>query len=235
MYSCNLRSDNPTLVQDAKDVNITEYSENENLPNRKSRLALYLEQQGLVDVQSISSTIKVNLKYATTDNFTKTVLYDTLSTAFLHPLAAAKLVEAQSLLQQYDPDLSLLVYDAARPMSVQRKMYAVVQNTPYHAYVANPTRTGMHNYGMAVDLTICTKEDKPLDMGTDFDFFGRAAGINKEDELLREGLLTKQQVENRRLLRKVMKDAGFIPIRGEWWHFNASSLDYAKKNISVID
>lgn len=200
-----------------------------------SKQTQHLKSLGLINVKELESSIQIELKYATTDNFTKTILYDSISQAFLHPIAANKLQKAQTLLKEIQSNYSLLVYDAARPMSVQKKMYNVVKNTPYHAYVANPSRTGMHNYGMAVDLTICDENNIPLDMGTPFDFFGRAAGINKEKELIAQGVLTKEQVDNRLLLRKIMTEAGFIPIRGEWWHFNASSLNFAKENTSLIE
>lgn len=203
--------------------------------NGVSRLESYLQAQHLVNIKELDPTILSDLKYATTDNFTKTVLYDTLSNVYLHPVAAKKLVKAQQYLKEVNPDLSLLVYDAVRPLSVQKKMYKVVQNTPYALYVANPVRTGLHNYGMAVDLTICDKQGIPLDMGTAFDFFGKAAGINREPELIKEGILTKQQVKNRDLLRKVMIRAGFLTIRGEWWHFNAVSLNEARQSYKVIE
>jgi len=200
-----------------------------------SRLEAYLQTQNLTNVSVSDPTIQVDLKYASTDNFTKTVLYDTLSNIYLHPLAAEKLIKAQKILKEISPDMSLLVYDGVRPLSVQKKMYKVVQNTPYAAYVANPARTGLHNYGMAVDLTICDKYGKPLDMGTPFDFFGSAAGINQEEELIRQGKLTRQHVNNRKLLRKVMTQAGFLTIRGEWWHFNAVSLTEARNRYKVIE
>lgn len=203
--------------------------------DRLSRLESYLQTQHLVNVKDLDPTILSDLKYATTDNFTKTVLYDTLSNVYLHPVAAKKIVKAQQYLKEINPGFSLLVYDAVRPLSVQRRMYKVVQNTRYAAYVANPLRTGLHNYGMAVDLTICDKQGIPLDMGTAFDFFGKAAGINREQELVKEGLLTKQQVENRDLLRKVMIQAGFLTIRGEWWHFNAVSLNEARQSYKVVE
>lgn len=66
-------------------------------------------------------------------------------------------------------------------------------------------------------------------------FFGGAAGINKEAELVQRGVLTKQQVANRELLRKVMRHAGFLTIRGEWWHFNALHLIEARKLYKVIE
>lgn len=203
--------------------------------DRLSRLESYLQTQHLVNVKDLDPTILSDLKYATTDNFTKTVLYDTLSNVYLHPVAAKKIVKAQQYLKEINPGFSLLVYDAVRPLSVQRRMYKVVQNTPYAAYVANPVRTGLHNYGMAVDLTICNEQGIPLDMGTAFDFFGKAAGINREQELVKEGVLTRQQIKNRDLLRKVMIQAGFLTIRGEWWHFNAVSLNEARQSYKVIE
>ncbi|MDR1090483.1 MAG: M15 family metallopeptidase [Prevotella sp.] len=203
--------------------------------NGVSKFEAYLQAQELINIRELDATILSDLKYGTTGNFTKTVLYDTLLNIYLHPVAAGKLVKAQRYLKEINPGLSLLVYDAVRPLSVQKKMYKAVQNTPYALYVANPARTGLHNYGMAVDLTICDKSGIPLDMGTAFDFFGKAAGINKEQELINEGVLTRQQVKNRELLRKVMVQAGFLTIRGEWWHFNAVSLNEAGRSYKVIE
>lgn len=195
-----------------------------------------LIEAGMVNVQDSIPSIWVELKYATTDNFTKTVLYEGgINEAYLHPLATKKLREAQKILKRTNPNLSLLVYDAARPRSVQRKMYEVVKGTPQHDYVAEPNRTGLHNYGMAVDLTLCDNKGYPLDMGTPFDFFGRAAAIRDEDGLMEEGILSKKQVDNRRLLRKIMTEAGFFAIQGEWWHFNAVSLTNAKANYKIIE
>lgn len=207
----------------------------QNKPSKISKLEASLQKQGMVDIHSLDKTILVDLKYATTDNFTKVVLYDTLQNAYLHPLAAKKLAKAQKYLKELNPSLGLLVYDAARPLSVQKRMYKVVQGTPQASYVANPSRTGLHNYGMAVDLTICDAKGVALDMGTPFDFFGSAAAIRDEGGLVKRGILTNKQVENRKLLRKVMAYAGFAAIQGEWWHFNAVSLSEAKRSYKIID
>lgn len=202
---------------------------------RVSQLESRMQQAGLINIQSLDKSIRVELKYATTDNFTKTVLYDSLVAAYLQPVAARKLVKAQRLLKEINSDYSLLIYDAARPLSVQRKMYRVVQGTNKAAYVANPANTGMHNYGMAVDLTICDGDGRPLDMGTPFDFFGRAAAIRDEERLIRQGSLTRTQVDNRNLLRRVMTAAGFVTIQGEWWHFNAASKSETRRLYKVIE
>lgn len=200
----------------------------------KSALELTMEAKGMIDVSAMDTTFIIDLKYATKDNFTKNILYDSLTIPYLHPLAAEKLIKAHTILKKINPNYRLLIFDCARPLSVQKKMYDVVKHTPYSAYVANPSRTGLHNYGMAVDLSICDQNGKELDMGTPFDFFGSAAGINKEEELIQRGILSRKQVDNRKLLRKVMQEAGFQTIRGEWWHFNAVSLAVAKTKFEVL-
>ena len=193
-----------------------------------------LESLQLVDILDLDSTFLVDLKYATTDNFTGKILYDSINAAYLQPDAAQMLVEAHQLLKAQYPDKRLLVYDAVRPHSIQREMYESVKNTLYHLYVAHPDRTSLHNYGVAVDLTIVDAQGCPLDMGTPFDFFGKAAGIHNEQELMNQGLLSAKQVENRKLLRRIMVEAGFRTIRGEWWHFNACSLNEAKRKYPLI-
>ena len=189
----------------------------------------------LVNINDIDSTILVDLKYATTDNFTGIVLYEGLEDACLQPDVARMLAEAHQYLKKSHPGLRLLVYDAVRPLSVQRAMWEHVKDTRYHRYVAHPDRRSLHNYGAAVDLTLADSLGHPLDMGTSFDHFGRAAGIGNEQELVEQGLLNKQQVLNRQLLREVMRYAGFRSISGEWWHFNACSLQEAKQRYTIIE
>ena len=123
---------------------------------QKSVTAQSMERQGMVDVTTLDSTIHVSLMYARPDNFTGRILYADLREALLHPRAARALCEAQRLLKKRRPDLSLKIYDATRPMSVQAQMWQVVVGTPQQNYVSNPRNGGgLHNYGMAVDVTLC--------------------------------------------------------------------------------
>lgn len=200
-----------------------------------SETECYFESLELIDIQSVNENVLVELKYATTDNFTGKILYADFSRAYLQRDAAEKLSVAQQNLENLHPGFRLLAYDAARPFSVQEIMWKAVQGTPYSRYVAHPERKSLHNYGAAVDLTVVDSSKIPLDMGTPFDYFGGKASIHNEDSLIRIGQLTPQQVENRKLLRKVMQEAGFIPIRGEWWHFNACSLQEAQERYSLIE
>lgn len=194
-----------------------------------------IEAQGMVDVQSIDPTIKVSLMYGRADNFTGRVLYDDLHHAYLHPKAARALRLAQKYLKEERPELSLMVFDAGRPMSVQQKMWDVVAGTSKDIYVSNPAHGGgLHNYGMAVDISICDAKGDTLTMGTKIDYMGARAHIDKETELMRAGKLTRRAVRNRQLLRRVMRKAGFRALRTEWWHFNYVSRATAKKYYKYI-
>ena len=201
----------------------------------KTKTELSMERQGMVDIHTRDKTIPVSLMYARADNFTGQVLYTDLTRAYLHPKAAAELAKAQRRLKQLRPDLSLKVYDAARPMSIQQRMWDKVKNTKKYFYVSNPARGGgLHNYGMAVDITLCDARGDTLDMGTKIDYMGPAAHIDREDALVKSGRISRRALENRRLLREVMRYAGFKPLRTEWWHFNLISRATAKKYYKVI-
>ena len=193
------------------------------------------QPSNLVNIRDADSAILVDLKYATTDNFTGMILYEGIDGAYLQPDVALMLAEAHRYLKTLYPALRLLVYDAARPLSVQRTMWERVKDTQYSRYVASPDRLSLHNFGAAVDLTIADSLGHPLDMGTPFDYFGRAAGISDEQGLMAQGILTRQQIQNRQLLRQVMHHAGFRSISGEWWHFNACSLQEAKQRYTVVE
>lgn len=201
----------------------------------KTKTELSMERQGMVDIRAKDPSIKVSLMYSRADNFTGSVLYTDLKRAYLHPKAAAALVKAQRRLKQLHPDLSLKVYDAARPMSIQQRMWDKVKNTDKYFYVSNPARGGgLHNYGMAVDITLCDAKGDTLDMGTKIDYMGSAAHIDREEALAKSGRISRRALENRRLLRNVMRYAGFMPLRTEWWHFNLISRATAKKYYKAI-
>lgn len=200
-----------------------------------SKTAQALERDGYVNIESLDKSVFVSLMYTRADNFTGSVLYTDLKEAYLHPEAAAALVKAQTRLKQLRPDLSLKVYDAARPMVIQQRMWDKVKNTSKNIYVSNPARGGgLHNYGLAVDLTLCNAKGDTLDMGTIIDHLGREAHIDIEDLLVEQKKMSPAARKNRQLLRQVMQYAGFKPLRTEWWHFNFKSRAEAKKRYKVI-
>ena len=202
---------------------------------KRSATAQQLARQGYQQVQQCDPTIHVSLMYARPDNFCGVVLYSDLREAFLHPEAMKGLQKAQAYLKQLRPDLSLKVYDAARPMHIQQRMWDEVKHTSKAIYVSNPAHGGgMHNYGMAVDITLCTLKGDTLDMGTKIDYMGKAAHIDNEAALVSAHIISPEARRNRQLLRKVMRYGGFIPLRTEWWHFNKCSRAVAKKYYKVI-
>lgn len=201
----------------------------------KSPTAQAMERAGYVDIQDKASDIAVSLMYARADNFTGRVLYADLREAYLHPLAAEALAQAQCLLKEEHPELTLKVYDAARPMHIQQIMWNAVAGTPQCPYVSNPRNGGgLHNYGMAVDVTLCRVDGDTLHMGTVIDHLGKEAHIDTEDAMVKRGAITARARANRRLLRRVMRQAGFYPLRTEWWHFNFISRAEAKAKYKPI-
>lgn len=195
-----------------------------------------LEEMGFVDIQQLDPTLRVYLVYATPYNFMNETVYYGITKAWLHKDAADKLIKAQLLLKKEYPDYSLMIYDAARPFEVQHTMWQLVRGTKNVYYVANPSKGGgLHNYGMAVDVTIVDNNGYPIDMGTVYDFFGEEAHTNNEKILLDTGKITMEAYRNRQLLRNVMRQAGFTSVSSEWWHFNACSRDTARKKYKLIN
>lgn len=178
-----------------------------------------MRRAGLVDVLGVDSTLRVKLMYSTEDNFMRRDVYGDLETAYLLPHFARKVAAAQLLLRERRPGWRLLVCDAARPVSVQRQMYRLVEGTPNQVYVADGTRGGRHNYGVAVDVTLLDETGTPVDMGTPVDFFGDEAHTGDEPALAAEGRISAEACRNRQLLRSVMREAGLVPYRREWWHY----------------
>lgn len=196
----------------------------------------YLQSFGFVDVQQLDSTIQVHLVYATPHNFMNETVYTGMTKAWLHPDGANKLLRAQHLLKNEYPGYSLLVYDAARPFEVQKKMWQLVRGTKNVYYVANPAKGGgLHNYGMAVDVTIVAENGEPLPMGTTYDFFGEEAHTDNEKALVGSGKITDNELQNRLLLRRIMRQVGFTTVTSEWWHFNACSRNTARQKYKLIE
>ncbi len=191
---------------------------------------------GLVSVSKMDSTIWIDLRYATHNNFLGRNLYGTIRTAYLQKDVAEKLVKASTILRAEHPELRLVVLDAARPLSIQKQMWVDV-NLPggnKEKFVASPSIGSLHNYGAAVDVTLAYTDGRYLDMGTPYDSFSDTAYTVNEEWMVQKGMLTREQFKNRQLLRKVMKQAGFYPIETEWWHFNACSRNYAKAHYPLI-
>ena len=203
---------------------------------KKTSIEKHLERIGLQNVAKEIPGIEVYMVYATPYNFMGRVLYEGLDEAYLVPEAMEKLRKANELLRKRRMDLHLVVYDAARPRSIQIQMWKVVENTDLQDFVANPYKSGggAHNYGVAVDVTLVDCTGHPIPMGSEYDYFGDRSRVDLEDELIKRGEINQRELQNRQLLREIMTEAGWLVEPSEWWHFNAMPITEASERLTVI-
>ncbi|MDO6438098.1 M15 family metallopeptidase [Cyclobacterium sp. 1_MG-2023] len=196
-----------------------------------------LIKAGLLNVQKEIPGIYVDLRYSTNNNFFGKDVYGELTNCYLQPEVIEMLIMAHNALQKSHPSLTFLIYDGVRPQSVQQILWDELDkpDSIKPLYVANPQKGSLHNFGVAVDLTLAKSSNgEALDMGTDFDFFGYPAYPDREEQMLKEGKINQKQVENRQLLREIMTEAGFKGIGSEWWHFNAYSRKIAGEKFDIV-
>ncbi len=166
----------------------------------------------LADVRGLDSTIVVELRYATTNNFTGAPLPGYLANrAFLRREAAAALARVERDLRPQG--LGLKILDAYRPVRATLAMVDWTQRVHRpdllkDGYIASRSR---HNLGLAVDLTLIDlASGKELEMGTPFDTFSPAAHTANA---------TGESAANRQRLKAAMEREGFTNYDQEWWHY----------------
>jgi D-alanyl-D-alanine dipeptidase len=169
--------------------------------------------KGFRDLAVLDPTILVDIRYATTNNFTHSKIYD-CPRCLLRPDVADALIKANETLKKRG--FSLKMFDCYRPRPYQQRLWDKVPNPDY---VTPPSKGSMHSRGAAVDLTIVDSNGKELDMGTEFDYFGVKAHTDNLQ-------LPAEVLTNRKLLRETLEAVGFKGIRTEWWHFSYQSKKY---------
>lgn len=152
-----------------------------------------------------------DIAYATTNNITGRPIYGRAA-CFLHPLAAAAFGRARAAARAIG--LDVLVFDAFRPTEAQWKLW---QALPDPTFIADPRLGSTHGRGVAVDLTLCTPDGVPLDMGTGFDEMTELS--------YHAAAVPAAARRNRLLLLGVMVEAGFVHNEFEWWHYNLPAPD----------
>lgn len=204
---------------------------------RFSEMEKTMIRQGLINVKYWIPDAILDIRYATDNNFLHVNVYGDYNKCYLQPDVVKKLQKADSLLKVTKPNWKFVMYDCARPVSVQVKMWDVLKMPAAEKgkYVSNPKNLSVHNLGAAVDIALADEQGKYLDMGTEFDYFGDLAYPFMESTLVQQGKLTQTQVENRKILRAAMKGAGFSNVPYEWWHFNAYSRNLAREKYGRID
>jgi D-alanyl-D-alanine dipeptidase len=163
-----------------------------------------------VNLKDYSQDFVYDMKYATTDNFLKAKVYD-CAACFLRLKTVEALLEANK--KFIKKGYKIKIFDCYRPLDIQKKMWEIVPNPEY---VANPAKGSIHNRGGAVDITLVDSNEKELEMGTSFDYFGIEAShkyLNVSEEVK----------ANRELLKRIMNKNGFNSFDSEWWHYNLRS------------
>jgi CubicO group peptidase (beta-lactamase class C family)/D-alanyl-D-alanine dipeptidase len=165
----------------------------------------------LLDVTTLAPTIKLDLRYATDNNFLSTPLYPTSAKAYLQKPAAEALAAANKRLSRMG--YGLLIHDAYRPWHVTKMFWDATPEKLRH-FVADPAKGSRHNRGCAVDLTLYDlRTGKPVEMVSGFDEFSDRAYPNYMCG-------TSRQRWHRDTLRQAMEASGFTVIETEWWHFD---------------
>jgi len=124
------------------------------------RLVRSLDREMFLDLSNLDR-VEVQLAYSRDDNFTGVKLYGDFSQALVHRLAFDKMQKAVHLLKQQSLPYRFLIYDALRPWRLQKVMFSYVENTPQEPYVAHPQKGSLHNYGLALDLTLIDEHGNP--------------------------------------------------------------------------
>lgn len=164
----------------------------------------------LVDLSTLQPAPRLDLRYATSDNFLGAALYP-VSRAYLQRPAAEALLHAQAAL--HAQGIGVLIYDAYRPWHVTKVFWDATDES-LHTFVANPLRGSRHNRGCAVDIGLYDLETGAvLPMPSAYDEFSPRAYVDYNGG-------SNAARRNRDLLRTVMERHGFAVYEAEWWHFD---------------
>ena len=171
----------------------------------------------LVELVKVDPTIHLDVRYATSNNFTGKPVYAE-ARAFLERPAAEALVRVQRALRE--KGYGLLVFDGYRPWSVTKLFWEITpKDKRERGFVANPAKGSKHNRGAAVDLSMYDlATGKEADMPSTYDEFTDRAAPSYTGG-------TAEQRARRDLLRAEMEKEGFTVDTGEWWHFNSKGWE----------
>jgi D-alanyl-D-alanine dipeptidase len=181
------------------------------IPAKKAATLLPDDPHRLVELVKLDPAIKLDMRYATANNFTGRVLYDE-ARAFLAVAAAQALVRASKAAQA--DGYGLTIFDAYRPWRVTKQLWDATPRGPKKDYVANPKKGSKHNRGCAVDLSLHDlKTGMLVEMPSGFDDFSEKA---HRDYMA----TTPNAIANRARLQRYLEAEGFVGLANEWWHFD---------------
>jgi zinc D-Ala-D-Ala dipeptidase len=164
----------------------------------------------LVELTKLDNSIKLDIRYATVNNFVGRPVY-TEARAFLQRPAAEALIRVHRELKKQG--LGLVIFDGYRPWTITKLFWDVVPEDK-RKFVANPEKGSKHNRGCAVDLSVYDlKSGELIPMPSGFDEFTDRASPDYKGG-------TDEERRNRDMLRKLMEAEGFVVNPNEWWHFD---------------
>ncbi len=186
------------------------------IPNESAAsVAIAIEDTTFVNLKDFSNDFVYSMKYATTDNFLKSKVYQCEACYLRYKTVKALLNANEKFMKR---GYRILLFDCYRPTDIQKKMWEIVSNPKY---VADPKKGSIHNRGGAVDIGLVTENGAEVDMGTPFDFFGIEASHDYEN-------ISEEVHQNRKLLRKIMTQNNFRIFESEWWHYNLKNSNKDK-------
>jgi zinc D-Ala-D-Ala dipeptidase len=164
----------------------------------------------LVELTKLDPTIKLDIRYASKNNFLGHAVYKQ-ARAFLQRPAAEALVRVHRSLRHQG--YGLIVFDGYRPWSVT-KVFWDATTEDRKIFVADPSKGSRHNRGCAVDLSLFElNSGSPVQMPSEYDEFTERAHINYE-------CATPESKRLREVLRAAMVSEGFAVYEPEWWHYD---------------
>ena len=173
----------------------------------------------LVEIKKFIPNIKLDIRYASKNNFAKKAVYKQ-ARAFARLPVVEALRNVQNELNE--SGIGLKIFDGYRPYRVTVDFYEIASDK---SFVANPRDGSRHNRGCAIDLTLINlKTGKELEMPTPYDSFAPEAAADFNN-------LSEQVIRNRELLIKTMEKNGFKVLNNEWWHFDFNGW----KNFELMD
>jgi zinc D-Ala-D-Ala dipeptidase len=164
----------------------------------------------LVDLAKLDPAIRLDIRYATRDNFLSTPVYSSARAFLQRPTAEALLRAHRALMKE---GYGLLIFDAYRPWYVT-KIFWDATPADKHEFVADPSKGSRHNRGCAVDLTLYD-----LKTGKEVEMTGVYDEMSERSYPTYKGGTTEQRAR-RDLVRRVMEKEGFQVFETEWWHFD---------------
>ena len=222
IYFGSNNPDETFYITPIKDVSeLREISKNSNPPALDSLDS----HKKLIDLKKLDNNFKLDIRYASTNNFMRSQFYEN-EKAFFNSNAADRLIDAKNELKELG--YGIIIYDAYRPWFITKMFWEGTPENLKH-FVANPENGSSHNKGCAIDIGLYDIETgKSIDMISGYDEFTERAYPNYMGG-------SKKQRDMRDMLIRIMEKNDFTVYEYEWWHFNYNKCESGVMNYSFSE